>query len=172
MDTTLPPAPPDGDTTPKTLTDYVREAHEISKEKGFWPEIKAYDTDEDQRRSVFSTIPMKLALIHSEVSEALELYREWGTDASAEPLGFEFAEDIYMSEEGECDFTVQQEEDWDGEGNPSEIRKPIGWSSELADILIRTFDLAAATGVDLEKAVREKMRYNRTRPFRHGKKQC
>ena len=41
---------------------------------------------------------------------------------------------------------------------------------ELADILIRTLDTAAAFGIDLDRAVRVKMAFNATRPFRHGGK--
>ena len=40
---------------------------------------------------------------------------------------------------------------------------------EIADILIRTLDMAADFGVDVDKAVRVKLAYNLTRPFKHGK---
>lgn len=41
---------------------------------------------------------------------------------------------------------------------------------EIADILIRTLDLAARFKVDIAKAVRIKHGYNRSRGFRHGGK--
>jgi len=41
---------------------------------------------------------------------------------------------------------------------------------ELADTIIRVLDLAAGAGLDLEGAVRAKMAYNETRPYRHGGK--
>jgi NTP pyrophosphatase (non-canonical NTP hydrolase) len=85
---------------------------------------------------VEKTIPEKLCLIHSEVSEALEDYRNGNLQA-------------------------------DYEGS-----KPVGFPSELADILIRVFDLAGALGIDLDKAVAEKMSYNQTRSHRHGGKTC
>lgn len=84
------------------------------------------------------TIPEKLALIHSEVSEALEDYRN-GDMAEA-----------YHGHTG----------------------KPLGFPSELADIVIRVADLAGALGIDLEKAVVEKMAYNEKRPYRHGGKRA
>lgn len=41
---------------------------------------------------------------------------------------------------------------------------------ELADIIIRAFDTAATMKVDLAKAVRGKLLFNRTRPHRNGGK--
>ena len=45
-----------------------------------------------------------------------------------------------------------------------------GFSSELADIIIRTLDLAEWLGIDMEEAIRTKVDYNNTRPHRHGGK--
>jgi NTP pyrophosphatase (non-canonical NTP hydrolase) len=47
--------------------------------------------------------------------------------------------------------------------------KPVGFPSELADVLIRIADLAGIVGIDLEYFVIEKMEYNRSRPFKHGR---
>ena len=41
---------------------------------------------------------------------------------------------------------------------------------ELADMLIRTLDIADVLGLDIEDAVRIKHAFNKTRPFMHGKK--
>lgn len=48
--------------------------------------------------------------------------------------------------------------------------KPDGIPAELADIIIRCGDFAHEHGIDLETAVRLKMTYNTTRPYKHGKK--
>lgn len=47
--------------------------------------------------------------------------------------------------------------------------KPEGLPSEMADVLIRLADLAGAQGVDIDKAVAEKMSYNATREHMHGR---
>jgi len=51
-----------------------------------------------------------------------------------------------------------------------ESDKPVGFVSELADIVIRVCDLAGAMEIDLETAIREKMDYNETRESKHGKR--
>lgn len=48
--------------------------------------------------------------------------------------------------------------------------KPEGIPSELADVVIRIGDLCGAMGIDLNAAVHDKMRFNRTREHLHGKK--
>jgi hypothetical protein len=55
------------------------------------------------------------------------------------------------------------------------LHKPEGFLSELADVLIRTLDLADEIqrehpNFDLAGMVDEKLRYNATRPHKHGKK--
>ena len=104
-----------------TLNDIADAAHENACAKGF------YDTPPN--------IPERLALIHSEVSEALEDYRDGKMS-------------LVLTDSG----------------------KPIGFPSELADILIRVLDLAAHLGIDADHAVRVKMEYNSGRPHKHGRK--
>jgi len=48
--------------------------------------------------------------------------------------------------------------------------KPEGVPSEIADVVIRCFDFAATEGFDLGAIILEKLTYNETRPFMHGKK--
>lgn len=51
-----------------------------------------------------------------------------------------------------------------------EETKPEGWAVELADCVIRIMDVCEHNGVDLEHVIMTKMRYNETRPYKHGKK--
>lgn len=85
------------------------------------------------------TILEKLCLVHSEVSEALEDYR---------------------TAKDRTDITTTR---FDAKG------KPIGFPTELADIIIRVVDLAEQLGIDLDAEVKTKMEYNSTRPWKHGK---
>lgn len=51
-------------------------------------------------------------------------------------------------------------------------RKMEGIPSELADVVIRVFDMAEHYGIDIEAAILEKHEYNKSRPYRHGGKKC
>jgi len=56
-----------------------------------------------------------------------------------------------------------------------ELRRPgpldvVAFQAELADIIIRTLDLAQDQGIDIESAIIEKHNANRLRPIRHGGK--
>lgn len=98
------------------------------------------------------------ALIHSEVSEALEAYQLWGVDdatkSKCHPLN---TLDTLIA----CENTA---------GNPDHICKPEGVGSEFADILVRLLHYCEARGINLEWEFERKMRYNESRPYRHGGK--
>lgn len=48
--------------------------------------------------------------------------------------------------------------------------KPEGLVVELADAVIRIADLCEALELDLEQAIIQKHMFNKTRPYKHGKK--
>lgn len=47
--------------------------------------------------------------------------------------------------------------------------KPEGLPSELADTVIRALSLSYELGIDLDAIIVEKLNYNATRSYRHGK---
>lgn len=57
------------------------------------------------------------------------------------------------------------------QGNPPDDKIPefSGAEAELADCLIRIFDMCHGRGWRLAEAVLTKMEYNAGRPYRHGK---
>jgi len=105
----------------------MQECHRTAVEHGWW---------ETGERNFGEMV----ALMHSELSEALEEFRN----------GRKFGE-IYTT-------TTPHGE------------KPEGIATELADVLIRLFDTCEALGIPLEEALRMKMEYNEKRPYRHGGK--
>ena len=90
--------------------------HDAALHAGWWPDAATVDP---------LTFSSKIALVHSELSEALEADRK----------------------------------------NLWDDKLPHRWGREveLADAVIRIFDLAGAYGMDLGAAIEEKLEYNRSR---------
>lgn len=117
-----------------SFQDLANRAHKTAVAKGWWD--AQCEPGGLNRKAVVATIPEKLCLIHSEVSEAMEDFRVGRLT------------------------TTRRESDG----------KPEGLPTELADIVIRCFDLAGALGIDLGAEVLTKMDFNDTRSYRHGGK--
>jgi NTP pyrophosphatase (non-canonical NTP hydrolase) len=102
-------------------------------------------------------IVSKLALIMGEASEAIEELRE-GIDPRAT---------YYRDERPESDtyHTTFSEQLW-LDGVPQ--YKPEGVAAEIADVIVRAGDLSGVLGLDMGKALIEKVHYNSTRGQRHG----
>ncbi|UOE45959.1 hypothetical protein [Agromyces larvae] len=99
-----------------------------------------------------------LALIDTETAEAIEELRNGHpVDETYYHLGKDSAHNPNA-------ITLTREY---ADGTP---RKPEGVPSELADIVIRSFDFAARFGIDLAAAIDEKVSYNSTRERMHGRK--
>lgn len=113
------------------LNELARQCFELAQEKG-WNEKQI-------------PVPEMCALIHSEVSEALESWRN----------------------KEEISWTQRKAPI---AGQPPQLGKPMGLASEFADVLIRIGHYAVRLGIDLDHEVKRKLEYNKTRPYRHGGK--
>lgn len=78
-----------------------------------------------------ATFPEAMAMLHSEVSEALEAWRQWGLDDATD-----YGDPAYP------------------DPDPDPEPKPEGAGSEFADIFIRLLDDAQLFGVNMEAAAR------------------
>lgn len=121
----------------ESITDAARACHQLAGEKGWWPELVELPTMSNEQR--VNTIAAKIALIHSEASEALEELRHCESLSDLREVRLEGL-------------------------------KPEGFGVELADVVIRCFDLACATGVDIGALIRDKHNFNANRAHRHGGK--
>lgn len=133
------------------LNGLATQIHDLAVEKGWW--------DEELPTAVY------LALIHSEVSEALEALRRPDLLTICDVCNGEIRygtgpiSGVRPSKKIEC-------EKCNSTGTP-----PGGsrFAEELADVIIRCLDLAAALEIDINRAIREKYAYNKTRAHKHGK---
>ena len=102
--------------------------------------------------------PERLMLMVSELSEALEEYR------NNKPTQYVVREMSTFPQYESCMRDINTIEDWkSGE-------KPEGIGVELADCVIRILDFCAADNIDINALVNAKHEYNKNRLFKHGGK--
>jgi hypothetical protein len=143
-----------------TFENLQRNIHEINVAHGFWDEgeftVEVNCGPVGMEDITYKKNPWnfgeKIGLVHAELSEALECHRD------PLPVDFKHNEIQWWSEDGGVS------DKWSKDYN-----HPEGLPIELADAVIRIMDLAHKMGIDLGRAILEKVRYNRDRPYRHGK---
>jgi NTP pyrophosphatase (non-canonical NTP hydrolase) len=121
----------------------MKEIHENNVIKGFWEDKETKNVGE------------VLMLCVSELSEALEAHRK---NKFANIKSFEM-EKRYQVHGDKLNFEQSFQ---------SHIKD--SFEDEIADTVIRLFDLSEGFGIDLEWHIRQKIDYNKTRPFKHNKK--
>lgn len=106
------------------------------------------------------------ALVHSEISEFVEEIRN-----ARGPHYFidEQGREVRANSPHVNDFTKAFAQETFLESDRF-IFKPEGRLFELADAVIRIADYCGKHGYDLQTAIKTKMAYNETRPYRHGGK--
>lgn len=119
------------------------EIHELAISKGWW----------DEERT-FGEI---IALCHSELSEALEEYRN----------GAAFSYYKCTKDYENCPRLVKPAVN---RCNECENNKPEGIAIELADCIIRILDYCGKEGINIEEAIRIKHNFNKSLPYKHGGK--
>lgn len=127
------------------LNEWAREIHANAVEHGFWEPKMEFNT--------------ALMLIVGEIAEAMEEHR------AGRPMVWHKC-NLYGGECGDtCDYMVRGA----CECGNAQV-KPEGIAVEMADALIRILDWFGSEGLDVEAIVREKHEYNKTRPYKHGKR--
>lgn len=116
-----------------------------------WREEKHFDTN-------WLNVPEKLMLVVTELAEAMEEYRhlpDWILTLLEDPDGRGWIEKLAETDESKDKGAAQGRLEM--------------FEEEVADTLIRLFDLCGSLNIDIEKAVHDKMLRNEKRPPLHGK---
>lgn len=128
---------------PPQLNALAGEIHRRNIAKGFFEEKK--------------NIGEMLALMHSEISEALEADRKsrYCHNENGSPIK------VFLAAESmeDADFVEWYSDNVKGT-----------FEEEMADIFIRVMDMCGYKNIDIVSHVHAKMRFNATREYKHGKK--
>lgn len=126
----------------RVMKQLTRVVHNTANEHGWWHNADGSVINIEQPE-VFAS---KIALIHSELSEALEHFREANNGFPLNMIWYDAPLEI------------------------SDRSKPDGIAIELADVVIRILDVCGELGIDLGEAILAKMDYNNSRAYKHGGK--
>lgn len=135
------------------LNELAKEIHKNAIEHGWWKEERS-----------FGEI---IALCHSELSEALEEYRNkkptfyFSCKLEGTRDGIECIDP--KNNNGKCYYFTRST-------GCCQNAKPEGIASELADCIIRILDYCGKENIDIEEAIKIKHEYNKSRPYKHGGK--
>jgi NTP pyrophosphatase (non-canonical NTP hydrolase) len=141
-----------------TIRELQELAYKQSADKGF------HDNEPTEGRALLSLNAERIALMHSELSEALEELRNGHAPATT----------YYPHHKPGCavsDWKLYNTGPEDPQPNCTCTPKPEGVPSEMADVVIRVLDFCGANGIDLEAIITEKLAYNATRGRMHGGKE-
>jgi NTP pyrophosphatase (non-canonical NTP hydrolase) len=122
------------------IKETMTRAYEINKKNGFWETPVA--------------VGVRLMLVVSELSEALEADRKV---------------EYMMTLRPEAKKEMIEMEDDRFKNIFGRVVKDK-FEDELADAVIRLFDMAEGMGIDLPFHIDAKLRYNSLRPYKHGGK--
>lgn len=102
------------------------------------------------------------------IDESYSTAKEKGWWDNERPVG-----DIFMN------IVAEMSEAWEEYRNNQDYNhiyyvdnKPEGIPVELADVFIRIADFCGKYNIPLERAIKEKMAFNKTRSYRHGEKRA
>jgi NTP pyrophosphatase (non-canonical NTP hydrolase) len=137
----------------KTLNQLRDEIHANAVKKGFYDDERHFDgyVSGSGLAAKHAFFAQKIALIHSELSEALEADRMNINETPNEILQS-------ISTKNNADFPILYRKFVKGTR-----------SEELADAIIRILDLCGHMEIDIEKHIELKMKYNKLREYKHGK---
>lgn len=135
----------------KGLNQSAQKIFQNNKAKGFWDNEK--------------NIGELLMLVTSELGEAMEAHRK-GRFAEVKKFDEALIKSKITNEDPRYSGNISSEIAY---ANHFKTWIKDTFEDEIADAVIRLLDLSAGLGIDLEKHINMKVRYNESRPKLHGK---
>lgn len=125
----------------------IAEIRNLCTEKGWRENLPLRPRGDNVHYSQYA-FPAYLALAHSELSEALEAYRDkvWSETCTLK--------------DGQHNLHCS--------GKPHGPGKPLGVGPELADVIIRILDMCDIWGIDINTELSRVLDYGWKRPYKHG----
>lgn len=164
----------------EALTPLMKECWEIAQSKGFWDNEdnlqKLQDEPELFKAAFNAMVVTKLALVGTEVSEAIEAVRK-----DKPTVNFEYFQNLLDLKINELETGMRFKGEESFPKNYKDLQKAKIYSEvfekevkdtpgdELADAVIRIFDFCYKSGIDLSSHIYFKMKYNASRPSKHNK---
>jgi len=129
------------------LKDLCKEAHQAAVDKGFWDGTTSKELREQfgypkDSKVACRNVAELLMLCVTELAEACEALRKGNRQKKV------FFDDKVQINDWQKDTA----------------------EDELADTFIRLADMCEALDIDIEWQIKKKLEYNKSRPYRHGKK--
>ncbi|MDR2513765.1 MAG: hypothetical protein LBD02_00970 [Christensenellaceae bacterium] len=135
------------------MNELAAEIHQNAVAHGWWEEPRG--------------LPEILMLCVSELAEALEEFRD------GMPMVYHKCKETLHEDDPQDRIADSSDADCGHcEECTDRVEKPEGVAVELADCIIRILDYCGHAGIDIERAIRIKHEYNKSRPYRHGGKKC
>lgn len=141
--------------------------HRVAREHGWWEDCFRSDIRDEDDCDTFDptqrNFPESLSLMHSEISEALEEYRN----------GRRVDELYFEDKNGEKFSLIEVLDSYNDDLlTAAQHLKPCGIGVELVDCMIRILDNLRAYEVDIDLLMNLKRKYNEGRPYKHGGKRA
>lgn len=130
-----------------SLNELSKQIYLQNKQKGFW--------DKEVN------IGEKLMLIVTELSEALESNRGRKKELNREIFEKTLINENYYENIENKNLVFK---------NAFEAYVKDSFEDEMADAIIRMFDLCGGLNIDIDWHIEQKLKYNSTREYKHGKK--
>lgn len=123
------------------MNELINTAHTAAKEKGFWDKPSGHEVE-------LSFITQKIMLIVSELSEAVEALRD----------------EKFTNNEVRTQMVIK----FDTNVFKEHIKNTF--EDEIADTFIRLLDLCGYMNIDIDTHIALKMKYNKSRGYKHNRK--